>query len=127
VTGVPAPAGWTARTPPTGPPNCLLEWQITHGGHLTVRVFGPYTTGKRGEERTHLARAEWRTGVSSFGPDFTDPAVQREFGWAVLQATKAAAEVLAAANGPATDAPADDAEPDDGHLTIFDFEELARG
>lgn len=127
MTGVPAPAGWEARTPL---PNYLIEWRLegAAGAWLAVRVHRPYSTGKRGHEQVHPARAEWRTGVvSSFGPDFTDPTAQKEFGWAVLQATQAVAAVLAAANGPAVTSSADEVEPDDGHMTIFDFEELARG
>lgn len=111
MTGVPAPAGWEAKRLLSTMPTCVADWELAAGGYLNLRIFGPTdTTGPR---------AEWRTGPSGFGPDLADPDALRRFGWDVLRAAQAAADVLEHGNA--------DVEPDP-QLTIHDFrEEALRG
>jgi hypothetical protein len=96
-----------AVTPPAGVeardclvPGVVIEWvvQTSPGAEMRYRLHGPRAeeTNRNGRVVQPFvpARVEARTGVASFGPDFTDPDELERFAWRRLRAELRLASVL---------------------------------
>jgi hypothetical protein len=100
VTALTPPPGVDARDPQI--PGVVVEWDIKTGpgSWIGFRLYGPrpeqISRAGRVLQALVPARVEIRTGISSFGPDFTDPDELRRFSWLQLAALHRLAKILEA-------------------------------